>query len=105
MKTFNFMQALIPYNLKGPRFKALEPDCLFPSIFNYDTVSQGGGKYFRDLDAPQLAAGEFTYLTSKEGGGGVTRIFSPSLYWIWLRFLKRMGEPTSRPPTRCSPVY
>jgi hypothetical protein len=37
------MQALIPYNLKGPRSKALEPDCLFPSIFNYDTVSGGRG--------------------------------------------------------------
>jgi hypothetical protein len=43
MKTFNFMQALIPYNLKGPRSKALEPDCLFPSTFNYDTVSLGRG--------------------------------------------------------------
>jgi len=37
------MQALIPYNLKGPRSKALEPDCLFPSTFNYDTVSRGRG--------------------------------------------------------------
>jgi hypothetical protein len=38
------MQALIPCNLKGPRSKALEPDCLFPSTFNYDTVSAGRGE-------------------------------------------------------------
>ena len=43
------MQALIPYNLRGPRSKALEPDCLFPSTFNYDTVSKGGGAFMRFL--------------------------------------------------------
>jgi len=25
---------------------------------NYDTVSQGGGKFFRELDAPQLPPGQ-----------------------------------------------
>jgi hypothetical protein len=44
MKTFDFIQAVIPYNLKAPHSKALEPDCLPPSAFDYDTVSWGEGK-------------------------------------------------------------
>ena len=43
MKTFHFIQEVISYNLKDPHSKALESDCLFPSAFNYDTVSLGRG--------------------------------------------------------------
>jgi len=44
MKTLDFIQASISYNPRDPHSKALEPDCLSLSAFNYDTVSQGGGE-------------------------------------------------------------
>ncbi len=43
MKTFDFIQAMIPHTLKDPHSKALEPDRLSPFAGNCDTVSQGGG--------------------------------------------------------------
>jgi hypothetical protein len=47
MKTLDFIQASISYNLRDPHSKALEPDCLSPSAFNYDTVSKGGENLLR----------------------------------------------------------
>jgi hypothetical protein len=44
MKTFDFIQTTISHNLKDPHSKALEPDCLSPSTFDYDTVSGGRGE-------------------------------------------------------------
>jgi len=43
MNTFDFIQAAISHTLKDPHPKALEPDCLSPSVFNYDAVSKGRG--------------------------------------------------------------
>jgi hypothetical protein len=43
------MKAAISYNLKDPHSKALEPDCLSPSAFNYDTVSVGGELHKEDV--------------------------------------------------------
>jgi hypothetical protein len=42
MKTFDFIQATISHQLKDPRSKVLEPDCLSPSASNYDTASKRG---------------------------------------------------------------
>jgi hypothetical protein len=44
MKTFDFMQASISHNLKGPHSKSLEPDCLSPFASDYDTVSWEEGE-------------------------------------------------------------
>ncbi len=44
MNTFDFILAAISHTLKDPHSKALEPDCLSPSVFNYDAVSKGRGR-------------------------------------------------------------
>jgi len=49
MNTFDFMQETISHNLKDPHSKALEADCLSPSVCDYDTVSVGKGEV---ADAP-----------------------------------------------------
>jgi hypothetical protein len=41
MKTFDFIKTTIPHNLKDPHSKTLEPDCLFLSSSDYDTVPNG----------------------------------------------------------------
>jgi hypothetical protein len=43
MKTFDFIQATISYNLKSPHSKALEPDCLSPFACDCNTASEGEG--------------------------------------------------------------
>jgi hypothetical protein len=42
MNAFGFIQATIPHTLKDPHSKTLEPDCLSPSVCNYDTASRWG---------------------------------------------------------------
>ena len=37
METSNFIQTTIPHNLKDPHSKALEPDCLSPFAYDYNT--------------------------------------------------------------------
>jgi hypothetical protein len=39
METFYFIQATTCHNLRDPHSKALEPDCLSPFAYDYDTVS------------------------------------------------------------------
>jgi len=41
MKTFDSIEATISHNLKDPLSKSLEPDCLSPFVWHYDTVSYG----------------------------------------------------------------
>jgi hypothetical protein len=41
MKTLDFIQTTFSHNLKDPYSKALEPDCLSPLCFDYDTASRG----------------------------------------------------------------
>jgi hypothetical protein len=48
MKTFDFTEATISYQLKDPHSKALEPDRLSPSASNYDTASNGEGEEVRE---------------------------------------------------------
>jgi hypothetical protein len=49
MNTYGFIQARISHTLKDPHSKALEPDCLSPSVCNYDTVSGGEGRFLEDI--------------------------------------------------------
>src|SRR5512139_3993948 len=45
MKIFHFIQTTISH-LQDPHSKSSEPDCLSPSLCDYDTVSQGRGVIF-----------------------------------------------------------
>jgi hypothetical protein len=58
MKTLDFIQASISHNLRDPHSKALEPDCLSPSAFNYDTVPGGEGGH----SSPQQSWGVFWHV-------------------------------------------
>jgi len=56
MKTFDFIGAMISHILKNPRSKALEPDCLSPFAYHYDTASKGKreGKGVRLLPSARI---------------------------------------------------
>ena len=71
MKTFDFIQATLSHHLKDPHSKILEPDCLSPFVYHYDTVSRGEGEggcglltrhimcyyIFRDLEKKEAKGG------------------------------------------------